>query len=71
MEESIDKKKLLKTMMRIRAVEEKIAKEYSQQKMRWPPHLPIGQEAVPSAISFCINKNDFAEPENIDMPLIQ
>ena len=60
MEESIDKKKLLKTMMRIRAVEEKIAKEYSQQKMRCPTHLSIGQEAVPSAISFCINKNDFA-----------
>ena len=60
MEAIIDKKKLLKTMMRIRAVEEKIAKEYSQQKMRCPTHLSIGQEAVPSAISFCINKNDFA-----------
>tara|TARA_Y100000589_G_scaffold290518_1_gene293272 strand:+ start:2210 stop:3196 length:987 start_codon:yes stop_codon:yes gene_type:complete len=59
MEANINKKILLKTMMRIRAVEEKIAKEYSQQKMRCPTHLSIGQEAVPSAISMCINKNDF------------
>jgi len=46
--------------MRIRAVEEKIAAEYNNQRMRCPTHLSIGQEAVPSAISSCINKNDFA-----------
>ena len=33
-------------MMRIRAVEEKIAKEYSQQKMRCPTHLSIGQAVL-------------------------
>ena len=60
MEANIDKINLLKVMMRIRAVEEKIAAEYNQQKMRCPTHLSIGQEAVPSAISSCINKNDFA-----------
>lgn len=60
MEANIDKINLLKAMMRIRAVEEKIAAEYNQQKMRCPTHLSIGQEAVPSAISSCINKNDFA-----------
>ncbi len=60
MEANIDKINLLKVMMRIRAVEEKIAAEYNKQKMRCPTHLSIGQEAVPSAISSCINKNDFA-----------
>ena len=56
----IKKINLLKMMMRIRAVEEKIALEYNKQKMRCPTHLSIGQEAVPTAISACINKNDFA-----------
>ena len=55
----INKINLLKMMMRIRAVEEKIALEYNKQKMRCPTHLSIGQEAVPTAISSCINKNDF------------
>ena len=52
--------KLLKTIMRIRAIEEKIASKYSENKMRCPTHLSIGQEAGPAAISECLSNNDFA-----------
>ena len=52
--------KLLKTILRIRAVEEKIALKYPENKMRCPTHLSIGQEASPTAISACLTNNDFA-----------
>ena len=38
-------------MLRIRMVEEKIAELYSEQEMRCPVHLSIGQEAV--AVGVC------------------
>ena len=47
-------------MYRIRSVEEEISKRYSEGKMRCPTHLSIGQEAVPSAFSQIVKKNDFA-----------
>lgn len=37
---------LLRSMLRIRMVEEEIAKRYAQQEMRCPVHLSIGQEAT-------------------------
>ncbi len=40
-------------MLRIRLVEEKIAELYSEQEMRCPVHLSIGQEAV--AVGVCNN----------------
>lgn len=40
-------------MLRIRLVEESIAKKYSEQKMRCPTHLSIGQEAI--AVGVCAN----------------
>ena len=39
-------RELLFSMLRIRLVEEKIADLYSEQEMRCPVHLSIGQEAV-------------------------
>lgn len=42
---------LFKEMLRIRRVEEEIAKRYSEQKMRCPVHLSIGQEAI--AVGVC------------------
>ncbi len=51
---------LYKKIFLIRSVEEKISSEYSQQKMRCPVHLSIGQELVPSLLSFFINKTDKA-----------
>jgi len=41
------------SMLRIRLVEESIAKKYSEQKMRCPTHLSIGQEAI--AVGVCTN----------------
>ena len=40
-------------MLRIRLVEESIANKYSEQKMRCPTHLSIGQEAI--AVGVCVN----------------
>lgn len=42
---------LFREMLRIRKIEEAIADRYSQQKMRCPVHLSIGQEAV--AVGVC------------------
>ena len=50
---------LFKEVLRIRLVEERIAKKYSEQKMRWPTHLSIGQEAPPVTISAFLKKTDF------------
>ena len=44
-------KELYLSMLRIRMVEEKIAELYSEQEMRCPVHLSIGQEAV--AVGVC------------------
>ena len=41
------------SMLRIRLVEESIANKYSEQKMRCPTHLSIGQEAI--AVGVCSN----------------
>jgi pyruvate dehydrogenase E1 component alpha subunit len=47
-------------MVRIRMVEEEIARRYSEQEMRCPTHLSIGQEAVPAALSLVALPSDFA-----------
>ena len=53
-------KKLLFDMLRIRMVEETIAEHYSQQEMRCPVHLSVGQEAPAVGICSVLNKEDFA-----------
>jgi len=52
--------KLFRNMYRIRAVEEEIARRYSEGKMRCPVHLSIGQEAVPAAFAESVRVTDFA-----------
>lgn len=47
-------------MMLIREVEERIALRYSEQEMRCPTHLSIGQEAVASAVGLLLRKEDQA-----------
>ena len=42
---------LLTALLRIRRVEEEIARRYSEKKMRCPTHLSIGQEAI--AVGVC------------------
>ncbi|WP_322518095.1 thiamine pyrophosphate-dependent dehydrogenase E1 component subunit alpha [Rhodopseudomonas palustris] len=52
--------RLLFDMMRIRAVEETIAKRYGEQKMRCPTHLSVGQEAVAAAAGAVLEPTDLA-----------
>ena len=47
-------------MLKIRMVEEEIAREYPKGEMRCPTHLSIGQEAVPAALGLCVNIKDLA-----------
>ncbi|AYA66497.1 thiamine pyrophosphate-dependent dehydrogenase E1 component subunit alpha [Alteromonas sp. RKMC-009] len=47
-------------MLRIRMVEEAIAHHYSEQKMRCPTHLSIGQEACAVGVSAMLTKDDKA-----------
>ena len=59
---NIDKKKILdlyERMLKIRLTEETIAERYSEEKMRCPTHLSIGQEAIASGVCGNLNNNDF------------
>ena len=47
-------------MLRIRRIEEAIAKKYSEQEMRCPIHLSIGQEAIAVGVSAQLSKHDLA-----------
>ena len=47
-------------ILRIRKIELEISKKYSEQKMRCPVHLSVGQEAIPVAICRNLNKADKA-----------
>ena len=49
---------LFAQMLRIRLVEEEVAKRYSEQKMRCPTHLSIGQEAVAVGVSSQLSIED-------------
>lgn len=45
-------------MLRIRMIEEAIAERYSEQKMRCPVHLSIGQESVAVAVTAALRPDD-------------
>lgn len=45
-------------MLRIRMIEEAIAKKYSEQKMRCPVHLSVGREAPAVGICAALSKDD-------------
>jgi pyruvate dehydrogenase E1 component alpha subunit len=45
-------------MLRIRMVEEEIARRYAEQKMRCPIHLSVGQEAVAVGVSAVLRPTD-------------
>jgi len=51
---------LYSQLVRIRRVEERIADLYSEQEMRCPVHLSIGQEAVAVGVSAALDANDYA-----------
>lgn len=51
---------LYRQTLRIRLVEEEIAKRYSEQEMRCPVHLSIGQEGAAAAVCASLNIDDYA-----------
>ncbi len=50
---------LYRDMLRIRRVEEAIARLYPEQEMRCPTHLCIGQEAIPVGVSAHLKPTDY------------
>ena len=52
-------KKLFFQMLRIRILEEKIAELYSEQEMRCPVHLSIGQEAIGAGVCANLTPKDY------------
>lgn len=53
-------RRLLRSMIRIRALEEAIADRYAEQQMRCPTHLSIGQEGPSAAIGEVLLPTDLA-----------
>jgi TPP-dependent pyruvate/acetoin dehydrogenase alpha subunit len=53
------RRQLLWDMLRIRMVEESIAARYSEQEMRCPVHLSIGQEAVAVGVCAALQPEDY------------
>lgn len=51
---------LYRAMLRIRIVEERIAKLYPEQEMRCPVHLCIGQEAAQAGTALALENDDLA-----------
>ena len=54
----MNKSDLFYKMLRIRMIEETIADRYSEQKMRCPTHLSIGQEAIAVGVSEALDSGD-------------
>ncbi len=52
--------RLLESMVRIRMIEEAIADHYSEQQMRCPVHLSIGQEAASAGVCSVLRPDDQA-----------
>jgi pyruvate dehydrogenase E1 component alpha subunit len=55
---NLKKVKIFENLLRIRTIEDAIAKKYSEQKMRCPVHLSIGQEAIAVGVCSNLSKND-------------
>lgn len=51
---------MYRDMLRIRRVEERIADVYSEQEMRCPVHLCIGQEATAVGVCAALERSDYA-----------
>jgi pyruvate/2-oxoglutarate/acetoin dehydrogenase E1 component/TPP-dependent pyruvate/acetoin dehydrogenase alpha subunit len=49
---------LYRSMLRIRLIEQAIAREYKSQEMRCPVHLSIGQEVVAAAVCESLTRDD-------------
>jgi pyruvate dehydrogenase E1 component alpha subunit len=56
--EKVDYLALFRSMLRIRRIEETLADRYSEQEMRCPMHLCIGQEAIAVGVCAALSSND-------------
>lgn len=56
---AVDAKVLYREMLRIRLVEERIADVYSEQEMRCPVHLCIGQEGTAVGVCAALGRSDY------------
>ena len=52
-------KKIYRELIKIRLIEEEIANRYSEQEMRCPVHLSIGQESVAVTVANFLGKSDY------------
>ena len=52
------KRSLLRTMLRIRRVQERIESEYLKDEMKTPVHLYIGQEAIATGVCAALRADD-------------
>jgi len=52
-------KKILINLLKIRLVDEEISKRYSEQEMRCPVHLSIGQESTAVGVCQYLSINDY------------
>src|SRR6201988_829566 len=59
MKQKLSNQDLYHLMLRIRRTEEEVAKRYSEQEMRCPVHLSIGQEAVAVGVCNALQKEDY------------
>lgn len=50
--------KLYYSMLRVRMIEEEIAREYTNWEIRCPVHLSIGQEAISAPLKYIFNNKD-------------
>lgn len=58
MRKKIPAERLYRSILRIRRVEEALAERYSEQEMRCPMHLCIGQEAIAVGVCKALQPND-------------
>ena len=58
MEQMDQRLRLYRSLLRIRRVEEALADRYSEQEMRCPMHLCIGQEAIAVGVCEALDKSD-------------
>lgn len=54
----MDSRELYRHMLRLRLIEEEIAERYSEQEMRCPVHLSIGQEATAVGVAAVLRRDD-------------
>ena len=52
-------KKLINSLLKIRLVEKEISERYSEEQIRCPVHLSIGQEAAAVGVCSAISKKDY------------